>query len=45
LKSLQIAKLELDDDTAIRVVAEIYTNIEEHFADLKTDKNKKRKKK
>jgi hypothetical protein len=45
LKSLQIAKLELDDDTARRVVAEIYTNIKEHFAELKTDENKKRKKK
>jgi hypothetical protein len=45
LKSLQIAKLELDADTARRVVAEIYTNIEEHFADLKKDKNKKQKKK
>lgn len=45
LKSLQIAKLELDDDTARRVVSEIYTNIKEHFAELKTDQNKKRTKK
>jgi len=44
-ESLQIAKLELDENIARRVIAEIYTNIKEHFADLKTNQNKKPKKK
>lgn len=43
LKSLEIAKLELDDNIARKVVSQIYSNIEEHFADIKKNKGKNRR--
>lgn len=38
-KTIRIAKEELDQQTAINVVAKIYSSIEEHFSELHTKEN------
>jgi len=41
--AVEIACEEFDRNTALRVVAEIYTNIKEHFAELDAEKKNRQK--